>query len=316
VLVTHVNADGDGAGSEAAVAGWIEARGVRATIVNPTPFPEQFRFVLHRPDVVAECGSREAAAALAEADLLLVLDTSEPRRIGSLAAHAERERTLVIDHHPAGHETLGSGGVIDPSAAATGELVYDLLHMSGEAWPANAAAAIYVALVTDTGSFRYSNTSPRAHAIAAELIARGVDPEAMYRRLYATVPPRRLALLKEALATLESDERGKVAWIVVADEAIRRLGATDEDLDGLVEYPRNLAGTEVALFFRETADGHTKISFRSNGDTDVNRLARSFGGGGHVKAAGAKTAGTAREVVPAVVAAVQAAVYSPPPSSK
>lgn len=304
VLTTHVHADGDGAGSEAAVAAWLEALGIRADIVNPTPFPEPLRFLLHRPDVVAELGEG-GEERVREADLVLVLDTSEPKRVGALAELAIPERTVVVDHHPPGGATVGGFAVQDPSAAATGELVYDLVSLADGPWPAATVTGAYVALVSDTGSFRYGNTSPRVHAVAAELMGRGIDPEEVYRRLFATAPRRRLDLLREALDSLRVDPEAPVAWMVVERETAERLGATSEDFDGLIEHARSIEGTEVAVLFRGTPAGETKISFRSNGEVDVNRIAREFGGGGHVKAAGALVPGAPREVAPRVVEAVR-----------
>ena len=308
VLTTHVNADGDGCGSEAAAAAWLEESGLEATIVNPTEFPLTFRFLLHRQDVVAELGTPEAEAAIDAADLFLVLDTAEPQRVGELAPRLPRDRTLVVDHHPAGREVVGDTAVQDPSAAATGEMVYDLIRVTGSEVPAAAALGAYVAIVSDTGSFRYSNTTPRAHAVAADLLGRGIDPEVVYRRLFATAPLRRLELLREALSTLRFDEEVGLAWMLVTRETADRLNADGEDFDGLIEHARSIAGTEVALLFRETDDGKTKISFRSNGHADVNRLARKFGGGGHVKAAGALVDGPADKVAPPVIAAVHDAL--------
>jgi phosphoesterase RecJ-like protein len=119
------------------------------------------------------------------------------------------------------------------------------------------------------------------------MIGRGVDPELMYRRLYGTVPMRRIELLRSALDQLEADPELPLTWLSVTREAMTKSGASSEDLEGLVEYARSIEGTELAILFRETNDGATKISFRSNGEVDVNALARQFGGGGHVKAAGA-----------------------------
>lgn len=287
VLTTHVNADGDGAGSEAAVAAWLEDAGVRATIVNPTPFPSALRFLPHRPDVVADLDHEAGEAALHEADLLLVLDTSERNRIAPLADRIDPERTIVIDHHPAGPSVVGTSAIQDPTAAATGELIYDLVRCSRPHWPPAVVEGIYVALVSDTGSFRFSNTSPRAHLIAAEMIARGVHPESVFQRLFATFPLRKLELLREALATLQVDSAAGIAWMVLPRSVDERLSTTNEDYEGLIDHARSVQGTNVAILFRETSEGHTKISFRSNGTADVNRVARDFGGGGHVKAAGA-----------------------------
>ena len=176
----------------------------------------------------------------------------------------------------------------DTEACATGELVYDLLKVAEfDDWNQQVVEAIYTAIITDTGSFRFSNTTPRTHAIAGEMIRLGVDPEVMYRRLYGTVPLRRMALLRNALEHLEVDKELPLSWISITREAMQASGATSEDLDGMVEYARSIEGTELAILFRETSDGGTKISFRATGDTDVNELARQFGGGGHVKAAGA-----------------------------
>jgi phosphoesterase RecJ-like protein len=310
VLTTHVHADGDGSGSEAAVAAWLEARGIRAAIVNPTPFPDTFRFLLHRPDLVADLGTDAGEAALADADLFVVLDTSEPQRVGALAPRLPRERTLVVDHHPAGREVVGDVAVQDPSAAATGEMVYDLITLAGDAVPHASALGAYVALVSDTGSFRYGNTTPRVLAVAAELLRLGIDPEVVYRRLFATAPRRRLELLRAALETLESSPDGRISWMVVPHRVSAPLGATGEDFDGLIEHVRSVEGTEVALLFRETKAGETKVSFRSNGAADVNRVAREFGGGGHVKAAGATIHEPAEQLVERVVDTVRRALKS------
>ena len=305
VLSTHISADGDAAGSTAAAAAWLEARGVQATIVHPTRSPAQYAFVLHRPDVVVEL--EDAGAAMAEADLFLILDTSEPHRLGDLARYLPPERTVVVDHHPRGVWCVGELAVQDTTAAAAAELVYDLMVLAEGPWPPTAVLGIYVGLVTDTGSFRYSNTTWRAHAIAARLLEKGVDPEAVYQRLFATVPLHRVELLREALARLNVEPEAGLAWIVVPSEIAVRLGAESEDFEGLVEHARSIQGTEVAMLFRETPEGETKISFRSNGLADVNKLAREFGGGGHVKAAGAKVSAPADEVVPRVLAAARAA---------
>jgi bifunctional oligoribonuclease and PAP phosphatase NrnA len=308
VTVTHVNADGDGSGSQAAIAAWLEGRGITCTIVNPTPFPETFRFVLHRQDVVADLGSPEAEDALASADLFLVLDTSEPSRVGALADRLPRERTLVVDHHPPGGELVGETAVQDPTAAATGEMVYDMITLAGDQVPAAGALGAYVALVSDTGSFRYSNTTPRAHAVAAALLQRGIDPEVVYRRLFATAPLRRLELLREALGALEVDQEARLAWMVVDADTADRLGATGEDFDGLIEHVRSVEGTEIAMLIRGMPGGTTKVSFRSNGAADVNRLARRFGGGGHVKAAGASISEPPDAIVESIVAAAREAL--------
>lgn len=290
VLTTHVNADGDGAGSEAALAGWLVGRGKRVTIVNPTPFPELYRHLLVDPSLVADWGEERAARAIERADLFVVLDTGEPKRLGKVFKVFGDRPIGIIDHHPVVEAGIEAIGVQDPTASATGELVYDLLQVAGaggEEWPPQVAEAIYTAIISDTGSFRFANTTPRTHRIAADLIERGVDPESVYRRIYATMSLQRVELVRASLEELEADPELPVTWITVPRAVVEKVEATSEDMDGIVEYARSVEGTEVALLFREVADGSTKISFRSNGVVDVNELARHFGGGGHVKAAGA-----------------------------
>lgn len=305
VLTTHVNADGDGAGSQAAVAAWLESLGVRVTIVNPTPFPPNLRFLLHRDDLAADPDDPRARAAIADADLALVLDTSEANRIAPLDKLFDPASTLVVDHHPPGPSVVGQGGVQDPAAAATGELVYDMITLSGDDWPPASVVGAYVAIVSDTGSFRFANTTPRVHAIAAELLSRGIDPEEIFRRLFATAPPRRLELLREALATLRHEPETGISWLAVSREVTDRLGSTQDDYEGLIDHARSIEGTRVAVMFRETEPGETKISFRSSGAADVNRIARAFGGGGHVKASGATLAMGLSEAVERVLAEVR-----------
>ena len=174
----------------------------------------------------------------------------------------------------------------DPSACATGELVWDLLRQDdGEIGPVQ-ARALYVAIVTDTGSFRFGNTTARSHEIVARLLRLGVDVEDMFRRLFARFTGEGLDLLQRALGSLELDADGRVASLTLTREDVKETGADAEDREGLVEYARRLRGVEVALLFRELSDGRSKVSLRSNGGVDVSEIARRMGGGGHRQAAG------------------------------
>lgn len=307
-LTTHVNADGDGAGSQAALAGWLVRIGKRVSIVNPTAFPDRFRYLLPERVEVLDPGS-ELDARVRAADVVVVLDTGEPRRVGRVAKHLPEGRVLVLDHHPPAPDGIPGPGLRDPSACATGEIVFDLLRLAGDDdWSEPMVQGIYVAIETDTGSFRFSNTTPRTHAIAADLLRRGVDPERVYRRLHATVPFSRIQMLRLALDQLETDPDLPITWITVPREVTHQMGATPDDLDGVADYARNIEGTEVAIMFRETTDGATKVSFRSNGDIDVNAIAREFGGGGHLKASGAVIGGPMETTRPRVLEAVRRAV--------
>ena len=299
-LSTHMNADGDGCGSEAALARLLAQRGLRSRIVNPTPWPSLFEFMLGG-EVVDE--TDKGTAALAGIDLLVVADISDVKRLGNLTETVRRLTVpkIVIDHHVASDDPAGDIVLADTTACATGELVYDLAcELDLEITP-EIACALYVAILTDTGAFRYSNTTPRSHAIAAELLSRGVDPEEMYQRVYASAPAGRVRLLAEVLASLGVDEQCGLSWLTMGAGSLERHGVRSEDLDGIVEHARSIAGTRLAIFFRDLGYGKVKISFRSTGDVDVNRFARQFGGGGHVKASGALVPGTLDEVRDRVV---------------
>jgi phosphoesterase RecJ-like protein len=302
VLTTHVNADGDGVGSQVALLSFLEERGAKAWILNPSPISEVFRFMMPDSGRVLDAASDEAAIRSREADLCVVVDTGETSRIGRVRSLVRHLPTLVIDHHPVGDDPIGGVSFRDTRAAAAGELVFDLLWAAGGPWTRAVADGLYVALMTDTGSFRFSNVTPGVHRVVAELVERGADPDRLYRQIYGKVPMRRIKLLSTVLPTLDVSPDGRVAWLSLSARALRESGCSSDDLEGMVDYPRDLEGVEVGLLFRELDDGQVKISLRSNGYVDVNALARSLGGGGHVRASGALVAGSLEEVRERVVA--------------
>lgn len=295
-----MNSDGDGCGSETALARLLAQRGLTSRIVNPTAWPSLFDFLL-ADDVVDD--TERGAAALTNIDLLVVVDISDVKRLGNLTDAMRRLTVpkIVIDHHVGSDDPAGDIVLADTSACATGELVYDLAcELDLEITP-EIARSLYTAILTDTGAFRYSNTTPRSHAIAGELLSRGVDPEEMYQRVYASAPAGRVRLLAEVLGSLGVDEECGVSWLTMGAGSLERHTVRSEDLDGIVEHARSIAGTRMAIFFRDLGYGKVKISFRSTGDVDVNAFARRFGGGGHVKASGALVPGTLDEVRDRVV---------------
>jgi phosphoesterase RecJ-like protein len=303
-LSTHINADGDGCGSEAGLARLLAQRGMAAHIVNPTPWPDLFDFLL-TDDV--EDRSADGAAALKDIDLLIVMDISDVKRLGALTASVRGLKVprIVIDHHIASDDSAGDILLTDTTACATGELVYDLACELGCEITPRIAKALYSAILTDTGGFRFSNTTPRCHAVAADLLAAGVDPEEIYQRVYASAPVGRLRLLADVLQTLGVDEPKGLAWLSMPAGAMEQYQVRQEDLDGIVEHARSIAGTRLAIFFRDLGHGKVKVSFRSTGGVDVNAFARKFGGGGHARASGALIAGTLNDVRERVLAAAR-----------
>jgi phosphoesterase RecJ-like protein len=305
-LTTHVNPDGDGLGSEVALAHILRAQGIEVVITNPTLTPDRFKFLLEELPGVDR--SDQAVKELRRADLVIVLDIAEVTRLGNLASTLIERAVPVIcvDHH-VGPGALPAGPrYVDVKAAATGELIYLLARELGWEIGPSAARALYVAMLTDTGGFRFSNTRPRTLRIAADLLELGVDPEQVYLDVYASAPEGRPRLLAEVLQTLVVEPEVGLAWVTVPSGAIERHGVDADDLDGIVEHARSIHGIRLALLFREVSGGRIKVSFRSVGGVDVAALARQFGGGGHTKASGAAVIGTLAEIQPQILAASRA----------
>ena len=301
-LTTHVNADGDGVGSEVALWHLLTARGLQTAIANPTPVPERFHFLVPRGADHSERAEREIEAA----DVVMVLDISDTSRLGDLARSIRHSHSVAcIDHHVSGGSLPGGPRLVAPEAAATAELVFDFA--SALEWPLSpeAARALYVGILTDTGAFRFANTTPRVLRVAGALLERGVEPESIYESVYASAPEGRVRLMTEVLQTLVVEGERGLAWVTVPPDALHRHGTTADDLDGIVEYPRSIAGVRLALLFRQLANGRVKVSFRSLGDVDVAELAHRFGGGGHRKAAGASLDGTLAEAQGKILAAAR-----------
>ncbi|MGZ3331611.1 MAG: DHH family phosphoesterase [Gemmatimonadaceae bacterium] len=303
-ISTHINADGDGCGSETALSRLLGQMGIRSKIVNPTPWPEMYKFLLG--DDVKD-SSHTGAKGLKDADVLVVLDISDVKRLGVLAEAVRRLTIpkLVIDHHLPSDEPPSTLIVTDTTACATGELIFDFATVMDLKITPDIARALYIALLTDTGGFRFSNTTARCLSIAGQLIASGVEPEEMYGRLYASMPVGRLHLLRDALATLEVDPEYGISWISVAAGAAEQYGLRSEDLEGIAEHPRSIGGTRLAVFFRDLGHDKVKVSFRSTGDVDVNKFAKQFAGGGHARAAGALIEGDLEVVRRKVIAAAR-----------
>jgi len=277
-VLSHVFPEGDAIGASLGALLALEAAGKVAGAYNAGPMPASLR---HLPAV-----HRLRAAPERDYACYLVLDTTDPVRAGGLLDRRPAgSRVLNVDHHP-GNSRFGDLNWVDPGASSAGEMVYRLCAAAGLPLPPEAAANLYAAILTDTGSFRYSNTTAEALRASAELVAAGAAPEQIARSLFAHRDRRELELLRLALAELRLSPDGRLGWITVSRAAQQAAGIGLEAAEDFVQYPRALEGVQVALAFKEVAAGEVKVSFRSHGATDVSGLARRFGGGGHVHAAG------------------------------
>jgi bifunctional oligoribonuclease and PAP phosphatase NrnA len=288
LISVHKNPDGDALGAQLALLLALEKQGKTAVAHNLDPVPEIYRFLPHAGRI------KTGRAIEGRFDACVVLD-AEPSRTGLFDAAVPAEQLINIDHHIT--NTADWPIVwLDPSAAATGVMIYKLLRQLGAVIDRDTALCLYTSIFTDTGSFRYSNTSPESMRISAELLEAGADPWLVTENVYESFAFRRLRLLGSVLAGIERSRDGRVAWVVVTNELYKATQTTAEDTDNFVNFVRSAKGVEVAVLFRQTAEAEYKISMRSKGRVDLSSLAVSFGGGGHRNAAGAVLKGTLDEV--------------------
>jgi phosphoesterase RecJ-like protein len=308
VLTTHMNPDGDGLGSEVALALHLSSRGKDVTVLNDGAVPPNFDFLarLFPMQPFDETWAREVVDS---ADVVIMLDTAVRPRLGRVAPLIERQglQIVILDHH-LGEPKFGTIAIVVPQACAAGELVYDFVRRQPGGITKAIAEALYTALVTDTGSFRFANTDPEAHAMAAHLVATGASPEPLHSVIYQHRHPGRVRFQGDVWSKLALTEDGRVAWMEVDRATMHKYGVDNTDTEGLVDFPRNIRGVEAVALLSETANGELKISLRSTGRVNVERVAASFGGGGHRAAAGATIPGPLVSGRERVVAALRAAV--------
>lgn len=309
LLTTHENPDGDGVGAAVALAAHLKGQGREARIVVTPSLPENLRFLDPQGWIEAYDPKDPHQDLAAWPDAWLLIDASEPHRMGPLFAAFEGTRgaRACLDHHLKDAPKGFDAEFTNPGASASAELVYDLVRprIAGPL-PEVMAQALYAGIVSDTGNFRHSNATPKIHRIAADLVGQGIHPSRTYNALYQTATPAKLKLFGRALEGLQLRDDGRFAYVAVTGADLAACGATHEDLDELVEEPRKLRGVEVAALFSEAADGRAKVSLRSRERVDVNAVCRKFGGGGHRLASGAK----ASMPLPDFIAQVEAAVLA------
>jgi phosphoesterase RecJ-like protein len=296
LFTTHVNPDGDAIGSEIAMALWLRARGHTVRILNDSPTPAAFQFLVR--DLTVDAWDGERAEALLDAsDALVVLDTSNKQRIGRLAGILDRHvlPIAVVDHHVSHARGFGQVNVIEPEASATAEIVHELIREAGDVVTREIGEALYVALMTDTGGFRYSNTDPAAHRMAAELLSLGIDPQRLHAQVHSYASAGRLRFFGEVLSTLDLLEDGRIVVLDASPEQFAKHGLSGADTEGLVDFPRNVAGVEAVALFSEVEPGKVKVSLRSTGRIAIDHIATGLGGGGHAHAAGVLLRGSRAE---------------------
>lgn len=287
ILLTHVHPDGDALGSSLGLADILDGLGKKVCVFLEEPVSHLYTFLPGVDRVVTRFEQvRDFAAAAGGKLITVALDSGDDRRLGRYMEDLLKlSPFLVIDHHKS-HKEFGEHRWVDPSMSSTGEMIYELAQVLNAKVSYAAAVNLYVAICTDTGSFRYESTRSRTHCIAAKLIAKGVRPHEAARCLYDNVSLPRMKLLQMVLGTLKVYEDGQLAFVHVTREMIEKSGASAQDIEGFVDYPRSLGAVKVAAFIKESGDGKIAVSLRAKGECDVAEVASIFNGGGHRNAAG------------------------------
>ncbi len=299
LITTHESPDGDAIGSSLALANYLVELGKDVTIHTCDCVPEIYQFLPMADAITTSLPDRDY-------DVCFVLDVGEFRRAGKQIGNCSRIGSFInIDHHKTS-EQFGTVNFIDTQAAATGVLIHRLIKNAGGSISLATAHCIYVALITDTGSFRYSNANTEAFSVAGEMISKGVNAWDISSRLYESQPRSRIELLSLALSTLAFSPCGRFASLAVTLDMYAKTGTDAELTDGFVNYPRSVKGVEVAIFFRQLSEDSYKVGFRSKGVVDVSGLAEGFGGGGHRNAAGCVVDGCLAEVREKVYSHIEA----------
>lgn len=303
LVSAHINPEGDSIGSQIAVASLLKRLGKEVVIVNESAAPHLLRFMKGTEDISKEIPANFNFQAA------IVLDCPDLTRLGKISECIGKDTTVInIDHHIS-NEKFGKYNWVDTKSSSVGEMVFELFKAFRLKIKYDEAVAMYVAIMTDTGSFKYINTSSSTHRIAAELIDSGVEPYDMYGRIYETSSLQDTTLLGEALQTLKVSDDGKIAWLWVTKEMLKKTKASLEGTEGIINFARSIEGVEIAIFFRETGtEDRVKVSFRSKGRVDVNKLASFFKGGGHTTASGCTVFGKMSEVESKVLKQAQVMV--------
>lgn len=300
-ITTHVNADGDGLGSEVALAVYLQQLGKEAYIFNHSQIPSSYEFLDPFGDIQLFEAARHGDI-VRQCDAVFILDISHWQR---LKQFGEFVRPLpipkvCIDHHPT-DEAFVDLDVVEPTSSSTGELIFELLQGLQARIDGRIAEALYTAVMTDTGSFRYSNTNAHSHRVAAQLLEAGVRPHLIYQQVYENMPAARMRLLARILDSLQFENNGQIVWFVIKQQDLQLSGASYKDTEGFVDVPRSIKGVEISIMFYETPDDKVKASFRSKGKYVINGLANRFGGGGHPFAAGALIEENMQSAIPRVL---------------
>jgi bifunctional oligoribonuclease and PAP phosphatase NrnA len=284
-MISHMLPDGDSIGSLLGMSLGLLSAGKKISMYTPGHIPRKYSFLNGAEQVLHEDYNADPAVTV------IVLDSSDPDRLGVFKDSVLKSRKIInIDHHIT-NQRFGHLNYIDANASATGEIVYGILKDLGISITRDIAEALYVAISADTGSFKYDNTKPYTHRVIADLLEFGLSPGTLSQRIFDEHPLPFYILLKEALSSLEMYENRSLALMTISKDIRERSGAATDDLEGIVNYSRNIEGVELGILFYVENENEVKVGFRSR-QLDVAVLAGKFNGGGHARAAGCRMQGS------------------------
>lgn len=288
-ITTHARPDGDAIGSQLALGLFLEKLGKQVDMINSDPAPVNLSWMPGVDKILVYDKSLDHRQRINDADAIVIVDANALHRVGDVAKAVENSLApkFLIDHHTDPEQWFTHMYERD-TASSTGELIYELIAQHNADYiDSSIATALYTAIMTDTGSFRFSAVVPALHRIVADILERGhISPAPIHDAVYDTRSVQSLRLLSKVLSTITLRYDGEVGYMVISSQMLRDLGADSEETSGFVNYVLSVENVKAGLLFLETAKG-TKVSFRSTGDTHVNAWARAFGGGGHRNASGA-----------------------------
>ena len=296
LISTHTSPDGDGIGSLIAIGLALDALNKKITFYNESPTPAVYRFLPSVNRVTHNIGSTDIY------DTAIILDCGNLQRIGKAVSTVSRIPVIInIDHHIT-NTRFGDYQLIDTVACATAEIIYRLIKGLSVPISKSIATSLYTGILTDTGSFRFSNTNSAAFAICKEMVGLGVDPYYIAQHVYGTYSLGRIKLLNLALDSIEISQNGKLSIMTLTQDMLAETKTHSEDIDGLINYAKRIEAVQVAALIQEDRNGKKKgfkqfhVSLRSDGTVDVAAIAASFGGGGHFNAAGFSIESTLSEI--------------------
>lgn len=309
LITSHANPDGDAVGAMLVLYHALRAVGKEPIVcVNDDPVPRIYQW-LPGADAIRLSSALTSPPAV---DVCVIVDAARKTRIGKAVEWIAPNATLIVIDHHLEERPDGDLVFLDATYSAVGEMLVELFDAAGAPLQGEAALCAYVSIITDTGGFRYANTTPRTHRITASLLERGIDVAAVSSRVFDVMPIPKYEMLRRVLDRIKREANGRVAYATISAADMQAAGARSEDTDGIVNFPRNLEGVELGILFREIDPETTKVSMRSRNTFNCARFLEQYGGGGHAAAAGATLKLPLDEACRVVLAGVRAVLGEQP----